>query len=553
MNKSTVLAFSYLSGDDSNRERISAAIPSSKEERERMRMLSQAYVTEQKLTPPLLLSELRQHAHALCSAASIDPAYIDFLLVLVNNAAWQDYLAGIPFTRRTLLLPPCLRSRETCPAEFDELGLLCEQCGRCDIGTLQEEAEQLGYAVLIAEGTSIVASVIERGMVDAVVGVSCLNSLEAAFSAMTSYAIPGIAIPLLRDGCDETDVDVDWVRQALRIASGRTHIPAPVITDIRKEVAGWFSRTELTAYLHPVHGETESISLDWLARGGKRWRPFLTVSTARALNGVETGSRAEVIRNVALAVECFHKASLAHDDIEDNDGMRYGKDTLHREYGMPLALNTGDLLVGEGYRLIACSGAPAADIARMLSVASDGHCRMCHGQGEELAWSHDPGILSVEQVLRIFRMKTSPAFEVALRLGAICAGADDTIHTALTAFSESLGIAYQIDDDLKDFHTEDTRDDIKAARPSLLLALLCENAPASLKQTLEAAWHNGTDPAVYADEIRQVAEMLGIEERARQLREKYRCKTLDALKDVKNINLKILLYRLTAKILGVES
>ena len=121
------------------------------------------------------------------------------------------------------------------------------------------------------------------------------------------------------------------------------------------------------------------------------------------------------------------------------------------------------------------------------------------------------------------------------------------------AFSESLRIAYQIDDDLKDFHSEDTRDDIKAARPSLLLALLCEDAPASLKQTLEAAWHNGTDPAVYADEIRQVAEMLGIEERARQLREKYRCKTLDALKEVKNINLKILLYRLTAKILGPES
>jgi geranylgeranyl pyrophosphate synthase len=268
---------------------------------------------------------------------------------------------------------------------------------------------------------------------------------------------------------------------------------------------------------------------------------------------VETGTHADAIRNVALAVECFHKASLAHDDIEDNDGERYGKDTLHREYGMPLALNTGDLLVGEGYRLIACSGASAGDITRMLRVASEGHCKMCHGQGEELAWTREPGMLTVEQVLRIFRMKTSPAFEVALRLGAICAGADDTLHTALTAFSESLGIAYQIDDDLKDFYNDDNRDDIKAARPSLLLALVCEDAPATLKQKLENAWANGTDPAEYADEIRQVADMLGIGERARELREKYRCRTLNALKDVRNINLKILLYRLTAKILGAES
>ena len=112
MNTTNVLAFSYASGEDQEKRSSQSTIPSSKEERERMRMLSQAYVRDKSLTPPLQLSELQQHARALCSSASVENTYQDFLLVLINNAAWQEYLAGIPYNRRTLLLPPCLRSRE---------------------------------------------------------------------------------------------------------------------------------------------------------------------------------------------------------------------------------------------------------------------------------------------------------------------------------------------------------------------------------------------------------------------------------------------------------
>ena len=53
-----------------------------------------------------------------------------------------------------------------------------------------------------------------------------------------------------------------------------------------------------------------------------------------------------------MAVECFHKASLIHDDIEDGDDRRYGQPALHTEHGVPVALNVGDFLLGEGYRLI---------------------------------------------------------------------------------------------------------------------------------------------------------------------------------------------------------
>src|SRR6266852_835347 len=63
----------------------------------------------------------------------------------------------------------------------------------------------------------------------------------------------------------------------------------------------------------------------------------------------------------------------AQDDIEDNDAERYGEQTLHTEHGVPIALNAGDLLIGEGYRLLAESGAEPSTIAGMIRIAADGH------------------------------------------------------------------------------------------------------------------------------------------------------------------------------------
>src|SRR5262249_45912795 len=152
------------------------------------------------------------------------------------------------------------------------------------------------------------------------------------------------------------------------------------------------------------------------------------------------------LRKIAVAVECFHKASLIHDDIEDNDALRYGEQTLHEQYGLPVALNVGDLLIGEGYRLIGSCKASAEQKAAMLLVASQGQRQLCRGQGAELCWARTPQPLTSPQVLDIFRQKTAPAFEVALRLGALYAGVDahEEVADVLKTYSEAMGIAYQI-------------------------------------------------------------------------------------------------------------
>ncbi len=89
-----------------------------------------------------------------------------------------------------------------------------------------------------------------------------------------------------------------------------------------------------------------------------------------------------------MSIEAFHKASLVHDDIEDDDQFRYGDPTLHRKFGTATAINVGDYLIGLGYRLISRQAAQigpdvAADILDRLAEA---HLKLSEGQGAELLW-----------------------------------------------------------------------------------------------------------------------------------------------------------------------
>src|SRR5204863_8716369 len=323
------------------------------------------YVAEHNPVPPLPTEDLKAHADRLVSMIGCDPIYRGYIGVLLSNEMWRETLAQVPFEKRLLLLPKCLRVEAKCPAPFDEFGLLCKQCGLCTIQDLQAEAEKLGYAVLVAEGSAIVMSLIQTGKIEAIVGVSCLSVLERAFPYMEAAAIPGVAIPLLQDDCIDTTVDLDWIWEYIHLTS-EDQTRRLDLGALRDEVEFWFGPASLDLIMGNAEGETERIARDWLRRAGKRWRPFLTVAAFQALRDGPGATLPDDLRKIAVAIECFHKASLIHDDIEDNDQMRYGEKTLHEEYGVPVALNVGDLLIGEGYRLIGACQAAADQKAQML-------------------------------------------------------------------------------------------------------------------------------------------------------------------------------------------
>ena len=521
-------------------------IPQTRTEREQLKSALRAFVLDRKPVPPLSVDELRRLSAEFVAEQQLPEKYTNYVAVLLNGELWRDSLAAVPYDRRLLLLPKCLRLEDRCPAPFDELGLLCKQCGLCSIQDLQEEAERLGYAVLVAEGSALVMALIETGRIEAIVGVSCLSVLEKAFPYMEAAAIPGVAIPLLQDDCHDVTVDLEWIWEVIHLTSqDRTY--RLDLDGLRRDIQTWFSRDALDAVMGPPESDAEQIARDWLAQDGKRWRPFLAVCVWKALQSDPEAIPDADVHRIAIAVECFHKASLVHDDIEDADDERYGVPTLHALHGIPIALNVGDLLLGDGYRLIGdCTAAPDR-IAAMLRVAAAGHRMLCHGQGTELRWSRNPGPLSSTAVLEIFRQKTAPAFDVALQLGAMLAG-EFSLTSILSRFSSALGIAYQIRDDLEDLASDEA-----ASRPTLPLALLYERTVrADDERAIVEKVIRGTATADEQARVRELMLAYDIPQRCRSLQESYKEEAMRALAELQTPSLKGLLRRVISKMFSIE-
>ena len=523
--------------------RIGPGVPPAPELRQALRQAAREYVARVRPAGPLSLEELTRHADQVVRELPPAGDFREFLAVLISNEVWREALAAVPYDQRLLLLPQCLRERAGCRAKIDPYGLLCRGCGRCVIDEVQSEAQRLGYVVLVAEGSPVVTSLIAGGGVQAVVGVSCLAMLQRVFPYMEQAGIPGMAIPLLSDGCESTSLETDWLWETLYLSgaqAGRLDLEA-----LRREVESWFTETGLEAALGPCAGQTEQIARQWLSRSGKRWRPFLAVCACRALQRQGQAPAPEDLRRVALAVECFHKASLAHDDIEDGDGTRYGRPALHAEHGVPVALNVGDFLLGEGYGLLCRCALDDRRKAQMLAAAAGGHRELSLGQGAELCWRRDRRPMSPAEVIDIFRRKTAPAFAVALRLGALCAGAEEELAGTLDRFSEAMGVAYQIADDLSDF-SAGACPDLRGDRPSFLLALAHERAGGEDRRLTEQEWRG--DPSIDRRRVERVLAEMGIPAAAAAEMDRYRRQAVQALEALSNENLKMLLRRVLAKI-----
>jgi geranylgeranyl pyrophosphate synthase len=523
-------------------------IPQTKQQRNKLLQIVTDYVESRQVgVGPLSLAELHVHSEKIIEIANVEPKFKNFVAVLLNNQVWHQIVAGIPFEKRLLLLPKCLRNQDQCSAGFDEFGLVCEHCGGCIIDELKNQAEQLGYVVLIAEGSPVVTALIETGKIEAVVGVSCLSVLEQVFPYMEAGAVPGIAIPLLQDGCANTSVDIDWVwdaiYQSIDDQTYRLNLEA-----LRSQVDSWFSSESLEPLLAPAKSQTEKIALEWMAKAGKRWRPFLTACAYEALVENRQATLPDEVRTAAVAVECFHKASLIHDDIEDSDALRYGQKTLHAQYGVPIALNVGDFLLGEGYRLLMELRVSNDSKIKILTAAVEGHRNLCLGQGNELSWMRQPRPLSVAEVVDIFRKKTSPAFEVALRVGTQLSGCSDELGTVLEQYSKSLGIAYQIRDDIEDFQSESIASLLNPMRPSLLLAAAYERTEGAERKLLESIWNKSIKPDSVESELKNIFTLLKIERLAWELMETYKSQAIGSLANLKNANLKGLLRRVIGKI-----
>lgn len=420
------------------------------------------------LRPPgsfVVLENLAQH---LIKTLNVSTDFIDFAIVLIGNELWRNTVKATPMHRRLLLLPQCLKNNASCQGVFDALGLVCAGCKSCVIDDVLVEAENLGYTTLVAEGTTVAVGLVEEGAIDAVIGVSCMPVLQRSFEKVSNAAVPVIGLPLMYDGCTNTKIDFDWLLQEIRmLEEDDTNRPIS-ISLLKAEIQNYFTSETIQAYFSEI-GVAEDLAKGFMLNGGQRLRPLLAVMSYRAY----THSDEEFIaRSLAFIIESFHKASLIHDDIQDNSERRYGEDTFHLKHGIPLAINAGDYLMGKGYQLLSTLPVNAEMLVNCLKRVSNSHVKLTQGQGADILLYSNMSEISVEHVLHIFRLKTGEAIKVPLTLGAILGNADGEEVIVLAEFADVFGIAYQIRDDINEFTACNA--DEKLQDFPLLLALLVQ-------------------------------------------------------------------------------
>ena len=511
-------------------------VPRDLEIRRLLRKEVRHYVLSEKLLPPVKITILEEHAQKLLLKHNISADYLDFAIVLLGNEAWRKTVAATPFNRRLLLLPQCLKNAQYCKAEIDNLGLICAGCKRCSIHKILEVAERLGYITLVAEGTTIAVGLVEEGSIDAVIGVSCMAVLQKSFEPVSQAAVPAIGLPLMEDGCLNTDLDYDWLYEEMHQFSNDDGLQPISVSLLKNEVEAYFSDEILTEYF-PENDSTEKLAYEMMGKGGQRMRPLMT---ALAYQSYAENVSDDLQKEIAMIIETFHKASLIHDDIEDNDDTRYGQDTLHKTEGIPTALNVGDYLLGKGYQLIANLNLDPKLIAQCLKVVSASHVVSSIGQGADILLGKNIGKLSTNEVLQIFQQKTGEAVKIALLLGAIIGGAPSEDLLQLEKFSEDFGIAYQIRDDLNEFR--EINDQSHALNFPFLMALLNnqgKNKEKDLKNSIKT---------IDLELLKKMVNEYKIEDEAKTFLDNYVEDCYQRLDKLQNMRLRLSLYRIMGKI-----
>lgn len=570
----TVLTHNSTSGDAADIKQV----PQACAVRDSIRAGAQTMAAALDHVAPPSRDALEATACQLLQGLQLPPEFLGFAMVAVDNAFWAPDFQSVPFRRRLLLLPKCLSRSGTCTATLDSVGLNCAGCGSCEIDALKTEAETLGYEVIVAEGTSSVIMKVLEGKADAVLGVSCLDSLEKSFERIADLGIPHQALPLLSDGCENTLAEVDRVRETLHARSeGRPTVQRSYLPLLRA-TRNIFETVTLdgliTCCACPLRGDavsegamaaTDAIARDWLGTGGKRLRPFITLAAyavgkygAAALSPTApvTDLLPPAIQRISVAIEALHKASLVHDDIEDRDAFRYGRPTIHREHGIDTAINVGDYLVGLGYKLIADQSAElgAEAIVAILQRLSAAHLQLCCGQGTELLWDREQQQqLRPVHALQIGALKTAPAFEIALYAGLRAADVDIP-EEALKQFASYIGEGYQVLDDLEDWeetgtHKQALGRDFVAGRPTILQAFAVEAGAGEELTALAHEGHLQEDAATVIDRVREVYARRGAFEKAELLYTRLRQRALQLAGELGDPALQELLRFLVRNIL----
>lgn len=225
--------------------------------------------------------------------------------------------------------------------------------------------------------------------------------------------------------------------------------------------------------------------------GGKRLRPHMAIKSCELLGGT-----AAAALPAASAVEMVHNFTLVHDDIMDNDEVRHGVPTVHRRFGVPVAILAGDVLFSKAFEAVSGPRIGAGRSALLAARLAAACTEVCEGQMLDMEMAGSGRMPSEAEYLGMVSKKTAALFDAACAMGAICAGAGRRDAARLASFGRNLGVAFQITDDLigvmgdPAVTKKPVGNDLREGKKSLPILMALGSATGAARRSIEGCLGN---------------------------------------------------------------
>ena len=230
--------------------------------------------------------------------------------------------------------------------------------------------------------------------------------------------------------------------------------------------------------------------------GGKRLRPALVVLSAQAFSYQGTHHH-----DLAAVVEFIHTATLLHDDVVDESGLRRGRETANALFGNAASVLVGDFLYSRAFQMMVEVGE-----MRVMQTLADATNVIAEGEVLQLLNCHDADV-DADNYMRVIHYKTAKLFEAAMRLGAILAGASDADEAAVARYGMHLGTAFQLVDDVLDYSADEVAtgkhlgDDLSEGKPTLPLIYAMQHGTSEQAAVVRGAIEQG-DVSKFAEVLK---------------------------------------------------
>ena len=264
--------------------------------------------------------------------------------------------------------------------------------------------------------------------------------------------------------------------------------------------------------------------------GGKRMRPLLTLLACDLFGGSSM-----VALPAALAIELFHNFSLVHDDIMDRAPLRRNRATVHEKWNSNVAILSGDALLIKALQQF--EKLPSELMAKVLPVFNVTALKVCEGQQFDMNYEKLSQV-SIADYIRMIELKTAALLAGGLQIGALIGKATTEDAGLIYDFGRSIGIAFQLQDDLLDIYADPKKfgkqpggDIISNKKTYLLLKALELSAHMPYKREELLHWIQATpvDPMEKVAAVKDIYDTLQVRSRANQEMNLYYEKGLEAL------------------------